>query len=464
MITDSIKNFNMNFIPSFGANQKKGSTTIKNSKLERTPNTDTVIIKTQKNTNKTNQETFEKYERLNESKLLGKELIEILSPVEVNGVLSFSKQQTKIINLATKRLDIYKDLAEKLANDGNEHIDNIIKQTKEVFGGNKGLGKYLRAREKNGCPSAKDSVSIFNKLVKEFNNKHIKGNILNGLSQPHYNKDYKDLDKDEKELINLYIKDADFKNEINFAELEKVLKFTPKDTQNAINSVRDLIGLRLVLPDDTDMSLIEKYLTDAILTGKLNVTRINNYHSSHIYPYIGKDTLNLWRESVPGLSITSSNDIRKKNGYTTTQMNIIFKVTDKNGKEKDILAELQIRSESLNKLGQIEHLIYDILEGKNISKGIPELKEFYESTGIVNAVNEVFNDPQKEEAYLEYEKTTYAKIRNSEKDSKGGEKQAVEYPLLTDFGLGAYEVLSFESLDYIDKKANLIKKKYGNKK
>ena len=32
--------------------------------------------------------------------------------------------------------------------------------------------------------------------------------------------------------------------------------------------------------------------------------------------------------------------------------------------------ELQIRSESLNKLGQIEHLIYDILENKNIILGI----------------------------------------------------------------------------------------------
>ena len=44
--------------------------------------------------------------------------------------------------------------------------------------------------------------------------------------------------------------------------------------------------------------------------------------------------------------------------------------------------------------------------------------------GIVNAVNDVFNDPKKEESYLEYEKTVYAKIRENEKKN-GAEKRAV---------------------------------------
>lgn len=448
-----------NIMPSFkGKNQSYLNTT---SPLERSPKTDTVTISFK---SQSSQDTaLQNYKKVVKENILGPELNSLLEPqTDKNGNYIFDKDQIRVLKLAAKKIDFYKEIASRLEKEGNDSIDFILKQTKKVFGGEKELGKYLRSRQKDGKSVSKDAVSIYNKLIKEFKDEYIKGNILNGFSMPHFQKPYTKLDKDEKELIKLYLQDKNLNHSIELSDLEKVLKTTAKDKEEAINWIRDLIGLRLILPDDFDMKQVEKYLTNAISKGELNITKISNYHSSHIYPYISQDTLKMWQQLSPGIVIASSSNILKKNGYTTTQMNIIFKVPDKNGKEKTVRAELQIRSDSLNKLGQIEHLIYDILENKNIGKDIKELDEFYQSTGIVKAVKEVFNNAQKENAYLEYEKTTYAKIRENEQKTKK-DRQENNYPLLADFGLGQYDVLSFESLEYIDKRAEQIKQKYGNK-
>ena len=101
------------------------------------------------------------------------------------------------------------------------------------------------------------------------------------------------------------------------------------------------------------------------------------------------------------------------------------------------------------------------MEKKDISKKIPELQLYYDSIGIVKAVNEVFNDPEKEEKYTAYEKACYLYIRNKE----SGRQYQFEKPLLADYGLGEYEgLLSFDALKHIDETANEIKAKYGPKK
>lgn len=413
-----------------------------------------------------NSRLIKDFHKVVKENILGRELTSIIfAGVDLSKENPFTDEQIKIIKLAAKRIDFFKECAQTLEKDAKSYLDEILNITQEAFGGEQGLGKYVKAREKNGVPSPKDSVSIYNKMIKEYKDEYIKGLILDGVSIPNFGKPYNLLDKDEKKLIKLYATENQIKSSIDYKALESVLKITNKSRKEATNWIRDLVGLRLVLPDSLNMKEVEKYIVDAAISGKLNITKVSNYHSSHIHPYIGKDTLKLLQESLPGLLVVRNADVRKKNGYTTTQMNIVFPMPDKKepGKTKYINCELQIRSQSLNKIGQIEHLIYDILENKDISKGIPELKEFYDATGIVKAVNEVFNDSKKEEAYLQYEKTVYSKIRKRE-NAKSSERTAkLEYPLLADFGLGAYDVLSFESLEYIDNKANLIKKKYGIK-
>lgn len=436
--------------------------------LERHPvqdvfvSSETNTVKKIKDIGATHKQTLVDYEYIKKEKFFNEEILHLLQPkITASGVKTFTPNQTKIINLATKKITFLIGIAKRLEKDGTETIDRVIEDIKDVFGGEKNYGKYLRARMKDGHPASKDATSIYNKLIKEFNDDVINAEVMNIFAKRNFQKPYKALDKTEKELIKMAIQDGDIKLESrDYKILEKALTTSKKDFTQAINWIKDLIGLRMVIPENADMNVAAKYLTDAILQGKINVTRVSNYHANHIYPYIGQDTVKLWKQSVPGMELVQSSSVRKKNGYTTTQMNIIHEIKDKNGKVKKVLVELQLRSEELNSIGQREHLIYDILAQKNIGKNIPELENYYNSIGIKEAVIDVFGNSKKENSYLDYERAMYSWIRHNEK--KDPKLAAYDKPILTDFGLGEYEnLLSFESLAKIDETAELIKAKYG---
>lgn len=409
----------------------------------------------------TQHQTLIDFEYIKKEKLFNEEIMFVLQPkTTASGAKIFTPNQTKVINLAVKKATFYKGMSKRLEALGSSTIEKIIKDVKTVFGGEKNYGKYLHARSKNGQPSSKDSVSIYNKIIKEFKDKKVNTEIMNIFSRKLYQKPYKMLDKTEKELVKLSIFDGDVKLESrDYKAFEKILSTGKKDYEEAVDWIKDLIGLRMIIPDSADMNVAAQYLTEAILGGKFNVTRVSNYHANHIYPYISQDTVKLWKQSVPGIEVVQSNAIRKQNGYTTTQMNILHPVKDKSGKIKYVWVELQLRSEALNKIGQIEHLIYDILAKKNIGKDIPELQKYYDSIGIEKAVHEVFGNPQKEAAYIDYERAMYSWIRHNENPAS---RQSCTRPILTDFGLGEYEhLLSFEALQQIDDTAKILKERYG---
>ncbi len=440
--------------------------------LERTPVQDTFVASSPVSRNEAKKlatvsqhQIFTEFEFIKKEKFFSEEILFLLQPKSnTSGAKIFTPNQAKIINMAAKKVTFYKGVAKTLEKMGTETIDRVIKDIKLIFGGEKNYGKYLHAREKNGAASSKDAVSIYNKIIKEFNNKKVETEIMNIFAKRLYQKPYKLLDKTEKDLVKLSILDGDVKLESrDYKIFEKILTTGKKDFEDARSWVKDLIGLRMIIPDNANMETAAEYLTKAILSGKLNVTRVSNYHSNHIYPYISHETVKLWKQSVPGIELVQTKAIRKRNGYTTAQMNILHPVKDKNGKVRYVCVELQLRSEELNKIGQIEHLIYDILAGKNIGKNIPELEQYYESTGIKKAVLEVFNVPRKELAYTDYERAMYSWIRHNENPES---KARLSYtrPILTEFGLGEYEnVLSFDSLQRIDDTANILKIKYGKK-
>ena len=441
--------------------------------LERTPVQDTFVASSpvskseaRKVSAVTQHQVFNEFEFIKKEKFFSEEILFLLQPKSnASGAKVFTPNQAKIINMAAKKATFYKSVAKTLEKMGIETIDRVIKDIKLIFGGEKNYGKYLHARVKNGVPSSKEAVSIYNKIIKEFNSKKVETEIMNIFAKRLYQKPYKALDKIEQELVKLSITGGDVKLESrDYKTFEKILTTGKKDFEDARSWVKDLIGLRMIIPDNADMEVAAEYLTKAILSGKLNVTRVSNYHSNHIYPYISNDTVKLWKQSVPGIELVQTKAIRKRNGYTTTQMNILHPVKDKNGKVRYVCVELQLRSEELNKIGQIEHLIYDILAGKNISKNIPELNKYFESIGIEKAVHEVFGDPKKEAAYTDYERAMYSWIRHNENPET---KARISYtrPILTDFGLGEYEnVLSFDALKQIDDTVNIIKERYGKKR
>ena len=102
------------------------------------------------------------------------------------------------------------------------------------------------------------------------------------------------------------------------------------------------------------------------------------------------------------------------------------------------------------------------MQKKDISKGIPELKEYYDKIGIEKAVKELFNDKEKEQNYFNYERAMYYWVRNKETQTDNSRKYPK--PRLHEYGLEEYwRLLSFDSLRRIDEKANEIKQRYYEK-
>lgn len=498
-----------NNIISFGEKVKQKDKNVPEAKLERSPDQDVVSLSKVKSKAKSNstknvknpaqvlQETKTNLDIVVNENILPEEVLYFLNPkTDAKGNEYFTAAQTRIINSAVNKVKFFKSMAIELSDDAYKYGDEILDDLKKIFGGGEGLGDYLVVRKK-------DPISVYNKLLKEFKNERIKSEVFNMFAKKLYGKRYSQLDKTEKKLVSLSIKDGDVKLETkDYQVIEDAFKSDPKNyfsnkmygkpysrlitseknavkqalfnspdeyKANATNKqarkeatdyVRDLVGIRLILPtgNRAEMAKVEKYIEKAIQNEEIKMTRMSNYHSSHILPYIKKDKALYWKE-LTGMELVENSQVRKKNGYTTTQINLEQNVKTR---ARPVLVELQIRTKTLNYIGNIEHLIYDILEKKNISKNIPQLKEYYDSIGIEKAVKEVFNNPTKEEKYTDYEKAYYAYIRNLEEPNT---RITIQKPLLAEFGLGEYEhLLSFDALDGIDKKAKEIKDVFGPKK
>lgn len=458
-------------------------------------------------------QTYEASLLLKKERVIPDELFPFVEPIKNDkGQLEFTPLQTRLIQSAQSRMNFYMDIAEQMEKEGADAEEEVFNQVKEVFGGDEGLGKYLVVRHKS-------KKSIFNKLVKEFKDEYFYGDIMDRFAKDAFKKKFSDLSineymgiadkyfkgktftkdeydvlkkpfaglsKDEKKLILMEIQDGNMAFEP--AEIEKCIKMykhsnSAKEHEKAHNNVKDLIGTRLILPNGNiqELEQVEKYISKAIRYKKLKITKMSNYHDNYILPYIKYDTARKWKDAMPGMVLVENHKVRKRNGYTTTQFNIVHPVQNRDSqkakdlskskvskkaqniennkmKNKFVLGELQIRTKKLNDIGQIEHLIYDILEGKDISKGIPALREYYDSIGIEKAVNEVFNDERKEENYIRYENSMYYWTRHNE--SKKHTRAYYSKPKIGDYELNGYDVLSFDSLAKIDREAEKIKQTF----
>ena len=486
-------------------NKKANETTplriVGKNMLERTPVADTVTFSKAASVKKTASKTADaeiaKLNFVKESKILTPEVLYYLEPQNVKGKASFTPAQTKIIDAAVKKVKFFKCLAEELACEAQNHGDDVLAHFQEVFGGDEGFGQYMVVRKK-------DAKSIYDKLAKEFKNNYIKNGVHDIFAQKLVQKNYCFLDDNEKELIKMYINEGtvplekkdyqailsafepDVKNYLskkhfkkNFENLSRSEKADVKELmtkkqnsaskiekEEAANWIRDLVGVRLILPEGNrvNMGKVERYLDRALKKNALHLTRISNYRSNSVLPYLNQNTARRWKDTIPGVELVTSS-VKKMNGYTTTQMNFEHTVA---GRENPILVEFQIRSKEMNYINDVEHYIYDVLENKDITKGIPELKVFFESSGFEKAVREVFGKdqasssklPSKEQRYMDYEHAMFAYIRDSETPTyKFGKMYK---PILADFGLGEYEsVLSFDALNVMNEKAQIIKEKYG---
>ena len=95
-----------------------------------------------------------------------------------------------------------------------------------------------------------------------------------------------------------------------------------------------------------------------------------------------------------------------------------------------------------------------MLENKDISKGVSELQEYYEQSGLVKLVQELKEDPVSFSSYMTYIKDSYKKTRDT--------ALGADYPMpvITNYIDDKYAKLSLENLCKIADDVKEIQKKY----
>lgn len=184
---------------------------------------------------------------------------------------------------------------------------------------------------------------------------------------------YEKIVKERTTLIDEKIKKikncSDFSDEIKQEKINGLLeerKQIKTDEKFAKSKVGDLLGARLVI-DDVSPKNIEKLvsaLTEATENGDIKLTEIENYRGVN-EKYKGENQFYFSEAHIEKLRKASGTaEVRnasKSLGYTAVQM----KVQPKNGK----VIELQIRGKHVDEFADVEHIPYDLRQGKDISKG-----------------------------------------------------------------------------------------------
>jgi ppGpp synthetase/RelA/SpoT-type nucleotidyltranferase len=174
------------------------------------------------------------------------------------------------------------------------------------------------------------------------------------------------------------------------------------NTMQARNMIGDAVGGRVILPTGTtkEVDMVVSQLTEAIKKGDIKLSELNNYKGKDGLSYFTDEHVLQIQEAhaiaqqkglvdTPLVVISGSNSKAIKNsGYTTIQMN----ATTRNGAK----IELQIRGPEIQKLGEIEHLIYDLRQGKSIPAHLPN-----EINRKMTTLSETLNSLPKE-AYDDY--------------------------------------------------------------
>ncbi|OGI01409.1 MAG: hypothetical protein A2Y25_00450 [Candidatus Melainabacteria bacterium GWF2_37_15] len=231
------------------------------------------------------------------------------------------------------------------------------------------------------------------------------------------------------------------------ARLHKVFKRLSPEMQSKMDDldfvrklVNDSAGTRLVLKDTSPASIdkLVGSIAKAIETGKIHVTKIDNYRAPQGYPYFSDEHIALLKAASKkvGRELIVESMNAKKSGYTAVQINI----KHKNG----ALGEFQIHGKPTNEIYKPEHVIHNIRQMKDVSQEIPELGRLY---GPIKFVMQSMNDVQNEK-FNGYLVNLYKFSRQREMGLKS---------VMPEFPEGLNEVVNFKNLKQLYQKSKLIK-------
>ena len=222
----------------------------------------------------------------------------------------------------------------------------------------------------------------------------------------------------------------------------------------ARTKIDDLVGTRVVL-DDISQDKIDDLvanLCSSIKAKDVVVSEVHNYSNCSQKYFSDQNILDIKKACAEaGIEVKILDEEQTSvSGYVSAQMNIRYK--DKMTGELSARGELQIRGELMNEYCEIEHIPYDIRQGKNIGKNNPKLEKLFEPVTI--AVNKLKRN-KLDNIYNDYILACYQYIRKYELGEIQGEFKLPDFPE----SIKDYEILSFENLDIIHQKANVIKNK-----
>lgn len=193
------------------------------------------------------------------------------------------------------------------------------------------------------------------------------------------------------------------------------------DINQVSNEIRDAIGVRFTikpphknlnnLPIIERVKAFENHMSNQInqLTEMLiDICQTTDSKMNKVALYGGENRYfspkNIQRlNSLEDLDIFETN---LPNGYITTQGKLVMKVNH-NGKNIPVKVEFQIRGEEVNKFAEVEHIPYDLREGKKLDfkKYSPEQRKLLNK--IEKESKRINEDTSLKTAYNEYLKKCY---------------------------------------------------------
>ncbi len=192
-----------------------------------------------------------------------------------------------------------------------------------------------------------------------------------------------------------------------------------EDLRVARDAIDDAIGTRITLSDPSPKTIdaIVDRLVAGIEKGELGVTKINNYRAkTEGLPYCTEAQLERIKQAVERrggrVEIVSGEKAQKASGYTSLQMAVRYR----NG----ATGELQIRGHEVNILAEIEHINYDLKEGKGLS---PSLQKIPQLAAVAKAISGL--DARQLGAFNDYIAAKYRRARLAE---NGGRPPEVPLP------------------------------------
>lgn len=358
-----------------------------------------------------------------------------LSVLGAKSALKQADIETEGLNLlsATKKcFTSFKNLAQEgFESFTSGHYRINLSNAFKVMTQPRSLKKYSREVSKDGEENFESSFNALKNVFPEEFKPYLKGRNKCEISI------YENMVKERTTVIDEKIKKikafSEFSDKIKQEKINELLAERKKittDAEYAKSKVEDLLGARLIL-DDVSPKNINKLvseLSELIENGDIKLTEIENYRGVN-KKYKGENQFYFSPSQVEKLrKISGTVEVRnasKPIGYTAVQM----KVQPRGGK----IIELQIRGKHVDEFADIEHIPYDLRQGKDISKGNNKIGILL--TKVQKAIRNL-----NEKQYAKYQEYIYNNYVYAQAKELG--KQAKE-PILPE---GIDSILSVENL------------------